>query len=85
MYVVKRDGYQETAFRQDHYSSQEAQGRHYHRTLCFSLIDCRIRRDSFSSAQQAVQRIIMQCSSLPDAISAVDYVTNRDIVGREIN
>ncbi|KAI8030774.1 hypothetical protein LOK49_LG01G00314 [Camellia lanceoleosa] len=60
---------------------------HYHKTLCLALIDCLISRDSFSYAQQVIQQIIMQCSSLPDAISAVDYVTNRGdafCVGRTI-
>lgn len=48
-----------------------------HKTLCFSLLDRLIRHNQFSSAQQVLHRMISQCSSVPDAISAVDFATLR--------
>lgn len=48
-----------------------------HKSLCFSLLDRLIRRNQFSSAQRVIHRIISQCSSVADAISAVDFATLR--------
>ncbi|KAL3837897.1 hypothetical protein ACJIZ3_022488 [Penstemon smallii] len=44
-----------------------------HKEFCFSLAEQLINRGSLSSAQKVIQRLISQCSSIPEAISAVDF------------
>ncbi|KAA8533852.1 hypothetical protein F0562_031369 [Nyssa sinensis] len=48
-----------------------------HKAFCFSLTEQLVRRGLLSLAQRVIQRIISQCSSVPDAISAFDFAVAR--------
>ncbi|XP_022985467.1 pentatricopeptide repeat-containing protein At5g62370 isoform X1 [Cucurbita maxima] len=50
-----------------------------HKTLCYSLVDQLIRRGLFLPAQQVIQRIVTQSSSISEAISIVDFAAERGL------
>ncbi|XP_050217028.1 pentatricopeptide repeat-containing protein At5g62370 [Mercurialis annua] len=50
-----------------------------HKALCVSLADNLFRRGQLYSAQQLIQRIIAQSSTVPDAISTVDFASTSGI------
>ncbi|PIN13570.1 hypothetical protein CDL12_13805 [Handroanthus impetiginosus] len=48
-----------------------------HKDLCFSLADQLVSRGLLPSAQKVIQRLISQCSTIPEAISAADFAFSR--------
>lgn len=48
-----------------------------HKTLCFSLVEQLLGHGLFSCAQGVIQRIISQCSSIPEALSAINFAVER--------
>ncbi|CAK9315558.1 unnamed protein product [Citrullus colocynthis] len=50
-----------------------------HKTLCYSLVEQLIRRGLFLPAQQVIQRIVTQSSSISEAISIVDFADERGL------
>ncbi|GER35053.1 pentatricopeptide repeat-containing protein [Striga asiatica] len=48
-----------------------------HKDSCFYLADNLWRRGLFSSAQKVIQRLILQSSTIPEAISAADFAFMR--------
>ncbi|XP_048235284.1 pentatricopeptide repeat-containing protein At5g62370 isoform X2 [Ricinus communis] len=50
-----------------------------HKTLCFSLAENLFRRGRLASAQEIIQRIVTDSSTVPDAISTVDFAASRGI------
>ncbi|KAG7014823.1 Pentatricopeptide repeat-containing protein, partial [Cucurbita argyrosperma subsp. argyrosperma] len=50
-----------------------------HKTLCYSLVEQLIRRGLFLPAQQVIQRIVTQSSSISEAISIVDFAAERGL------